>query len=172
MKVFLISGHAGSGKDEVASIISKTLPSTVITSLSKYIKLFAKETTSWNGTEDTKPRELLQSIGDTLRSIDINFLTSRLIKDLEVYEKLNIENVVISDIRLINEINYIKENTNHQVITIRVNSDTSKRYLTEREKNHKTETELDNYSNFDYIVKNNFDNKLKEDINNLLKGMK
>ena len=40
MRVFLISGKAGCGKNEVANIIKEELPNTVITAFSKYIKLF------------------------------------------------------------------------------------------------------------------------------------
>ena len=43
MKVILISGKAGSGKDEVAKLLKMYLGNTVITKLAKYIKLFSAE---------------------------------------------------------------------------------------------------------------------------------
>ena len=172
MKVFLIAGKAGCGKDEVAKLIKSKLDNTVITSLSKYIKLFALEWTDWNGNEDNKPREFLQTMGDKLRAIDKDYLTKRIYEDIEVYKKEEISNIVVSDVRLVNEINYFKNKSNLEVITIRVNCENSKRCLTDNEKCHITETELDKYNEFDYIIDNKFDKELEIQINNILEGMK
>ena len=75
MNLFLISGKAGSGKNEVALIIKESLDKTIITSFSKYIKLFALELTDWDGRDFDKPRQFLQEMGDKLRAIDEDFLT-------------------------------------------------------------------------------------------------
>ena len=171
MKIFLISGKAGSGKNEVASIIKENLGATVITSFSKYIKLFALEFTNWDGRDITKPREFLQNWGDTLTSIDENFLIDRLIDDFKVYET-KFDNVIISDVRLPYELEYIKENSGYEVITIRVNSNSSARSLNDDEKNHHTELDLDNYDKFDYIIENKFDNTLENNVKSMLEGMK
>ena len=171
MKIFLISGKAGSGKNEVASIIKENLGATVITSFSKYIKLFALEFTDWDGRDITKPREFLQNLGDTLRNIDENFLIDRLIDDFKVYET-KFDNVVISDVRLPHELEYIKENCGYEVITIRVNSNSSARNLNNDEKNHHTELDLDNYDKFDYIIENKFDDTLENNVKSMLEGMK
>ena len=162
MNLYLITGKAGSGKDYLANKLKERLDNVVITRLSKYIKIIAIELGLWDGNEDNKPREFLQNTGDLMRAIDTNFLTKRILDDIKIYKELGIENVIISDVRLINEINYIK-NSNYNVITIRVNSDKSNRVLTDSEKNHITETELDNYNDFDYIVdRNNIDNVIEE----------
>ena len=171
MKIFLISGKAGSGKNEVANIIKENLGATVITSFSKYIQLFALEFTDWDGRDITKPREFLQNLGDTLRGIDENFLIDRLIDDFKVYET-KFDNVIISDVRLPHELEYIKENSGYEVITIRVNSNSSARSLNDDEKNHHTELDLDNYDKFDYIIENKFDNTLENDVKSMLEGMK
>lgn len=171
MRLFLISGKAGSGKNEVANIIHDNLPKTVVSSLSKYIKLFATEMTTWQfNDENNKPRTFLQNIGDDLRNIDKNFLTKRLMEDIKLYKKYY-DNVILSDVRLINEIEYFQEQPDLEVITIRVNSNESKRNLTIEEKNHLTETELDNYQ-FDYVIENEFNVNLKEEVINILKGLK
>ncbi len=172
MRIILIAGKAGSGKNEVARLLRDNLDKSLITGFSKYIKLFALEFSNWDGKDINKPRELLQSIGDKLRAVDKNFLTSRLKEDIEVYKNENYENIIISDVRLINEINYFKELKEYNVITIRVNSHQSKRNLTEEEKHHHTELELDNYNDFDYIINNNFDDKLKDDVLKIVKGLK
>jgi len=172
MKVFLITGKAGCGKNEVANIIKSKLDNTVITGLSKYIKLFALELTNWDGSDDNKPREFLQTMGDKLRACREDYLTKRLLEDIEIYKREGISNVVISDVRLINEIEYFDNRDNIEVITIRVNCDNSKRCLTECEMNHHTETELDNYKGYDYIIENKFDKELEKEIDKILEGMK
>ena len=172
MRLFLVAGKAGSGKNEVAIFIKEILKNTVITSFSKYIKLFTLELTDWDGDDSNKPREFLQNMGDKLRAIDEDFLTKRILEDIEVYKREGISNVVISDVRLVNEIEFFKKIKDIEVVTIRVNSDTSRRNLTNDEKHHITEIELDNYNGFDYTVKNQFNDNLKEEIIKILEGMK
>ena len=170
MRVYLICGKAGSGKNEVAEIIKDYLGDAVITGFSKYIKLFATELTTWDGNDNDKPRAYLQNMGDTLRSIDLNFMTKRVYEDLKVYEHEGINNVIVSDVRLINEVNYFKEKNDIETIAIRVNSDISKRNRNEEEKHHITETELDNYDSFDYVINNQFDDSLKNEVIKILEG--
>ena len=172
MKVFLVAGKAGSGKNEVANIIKEELSNTVITAFSKYIKLFALELTDWDGDDSDKPREFLQNMGDKLRAIDEDFLTKRILEDIEVYKREGISNVVVSDVRLVNEIDYFKKLKDLEVIAIRVNSDNSMRKLTDSEKSHHTELALDNYNKFDYIIDNKFDDNLKIQVKEILEGMK
>ena len=169
MKIYLITGKAGSGKNYVAKKLKENLEDSVITSLSKYIKLFAIELGLWDGDDSNKPRTFLQTTGDLMRSINPNFLPKRLLEDIEIYRLLGIQNVIISDVRLINEIDYLKRSKD-TIITIRVNSNKSNRILSKEEQNHITETELDNYTNFDYIINN--DNNIDNEIEKILKGMK
>ena len=172
MRIFLIAGKAGGGKNEVANIIKEELPNTVITAFSKYIKLFALELTEWDGRDITKPREFLQNMGDKLRAIDEDFLTKRILEDLEVYKREGIENVVISDVRLVHELEYFKNLSGYDVIAIRVNCSNSTRELTDSEKSHHTETALDTYQAFDYVVYNDMNENLKKEIKEILEGMK
>ena len=107
MKIFLVGGKSGSGKGEVAKLIKEfyiyKLEESVITEFSKYLKLYATELTEWDGNPATKPREYLQNIGDLVRSMDSNFLISRMIEDIEVYKNY-VQNVIISDVRFPKEI--------------------------------------------------------------------
>ena len=171
MRVFLIAGKAGCGKNEVANIIKNKLDNTVITGFSKYIKLFALELTNWDGNDNNKPREFLQTMGDKLRACRKDYLTKRIYEDIEIYKNEGISNIVISDVRLIDEIEYFKDKEDLDVIAIRVNCDSSKRCLSNEEKKHITEIELDNYNGFDYIIENKFNEELEIQINNILEGM-
>lgn len=172
MRLFLIAGKAGSGKNEVAAIIKEYASHTVITSFSKYIKLFSLELTEWDGRDITKPRAFLQNMGDKLRAIDEDFLTKRIREDLEVYRQEKIENVVLSDVRLVHEVEYFKNLKNVETIAIRVNCDCCHRNLNASEKMHHTEIELDSYASFDYVIENRFDENLKKDVIKILEGLK
>lgn len=173
MQVILIAGKSGSGKDEVAKIIKsyyeKRNKKVVITRFSKYIKLFAMEMLDWDGSENTKPRKFLQDFGQEARKYNKNIFIERMLEDIALYEKYY-SIVIISDVRLIKEIEAFKSSLNG-VTTFHILSDKSKNKLTEDEKNHITEVELDNYENFDYTIKNNFDGTLKEEVIKILEGM-
>ena len=165
MKIILISGKAGSGKTSLAEEIKKQLPKTVVTNFSKYIKLFAMEMTDWDGNDINKPRTFLQEMGDTLRSININYLTDRLYNDMKVYEKYY-DYVIISDVRLINEIEYFKDKE-YPVVTIRIVNNDNRRHLDNDQMSHCTEIELDNYDKFDLVIEDNNIN-----INEVVEGLK
>ena len=170
MNIYLICGKAGSGKNEVANHLAENLDNTVVTGFSKYIKQFALELTDWDGTDSHKPRKFLQEMGDNLRAIDPDFLTKRMAEDIEVYASQGIQNVIISDVRLLHEIEYFKKIKKYNVITIRVNSEVSKRVLTEEQKEHHTETELDNYQGYDFVIVNAFDRSLYSEVERILEG--
>lgn len=172
MRIFLIAGKAGCGKNEVANIIKEKLGNSVVTGFSKYIKLFALELTDWDGRDFNKPREYLQNMGDKLRAIDEDFLTKRILEDILVYECEGITNVLISDVRLVHEVEYFKRQNKYEVICIKVNCNSCTRNLTDTEKNHHTELELDDYQGFDYIIENKFDDELGRDVEKILEGMK
>ena len=171
MKIFLIAGKSGSGKTEAAYIIKDALSKTVVTNLSKYIKIFALEMTEWDGDDHNKPRTFLQHMGDKLREIDKNFLTKRLLEDTEIYKQYY-DNIVVCDIRLKEEIEYIKNNTNNEVITILVKSNRLNDKLTDEEHNHKTENEFLEYDKYDYIVENNYDDNFKKEIDKIIERVK
>ena len=91
MRIFLIAGKAGSGKNVVAKLIKEyyiyKVEECAITSYSKYIKNFALELTDWDGTDANKPRDFMQHLGDVMRELDEDFLVSNMIKDITIYQK-------------------------------------------------------------------------------------
>jgi len=160
MKIFLIAGKSGSGKTEAAKLIKKNLDKTVVTNFSKYIKLFALEMTDWDGSDQNKPRTFLQQMGDRLRKIDKYFLPKRIMEDILIYEQ-DYDYLVICDVRMLDEINYIKEH-NEGVVTIMIEGKSSNK-LSLEEQNHCTENEFMNYD-YDYVIKNNYDDNFEKDI--------
>lgn len=166
MRIFLVAGKAGSGKGEIAKIIKEyyiyKLESCTITEYSKYLKSFAKELTDWDGNPNTKPRAYLQNLGDQIRSIDNKYFINNMLDDIKIYEKL-VNNLVISDVRMPDEIEDIKLNYDN-VYAIYVENQFSPSKLTIEEQTHVTETALENYQEFDYILANDKLETLKEKV--------
>lgn len=174
VKIIILSGKARSGKDEVGDIIVNYYKNKLVKKLSYayYLKQYVKSISNWDGLEDDKPRELLQTIGIDLikNKIDNKLLINRVIEDIKVYSYFY-DIIIITDARLIDEIEDIKKYFNN-VITIRINRDMDNN-LTNSEKNHITEIGLDNYNKFDYIINNNDDyNSLRKNIYEILEELK
>ncbi len=167
-KIFIISGKARSGKNEISKIIEKSYSNkkSITISFGYYIKDYAKRISDWDGSEDTKPRELLQHLGIELvrNKIDKRLFINRILQDIEIFSYFY-DIIIISDARLLDEITILKEKYPDSV-TIRVVRDNYDNKLTEEQKNHLTETDLDAFDGFDYIVEN--DENLEEKIIKIL----
>ena len=170
-KIFILSGKARSGKTETAKIIENHYKEKkcITISFAYYLKDYIKRITDWDGSEDTKPRELLQHIGIELikNNIDDKLLINRVLQDIEVFSFFY-DIIIISDARLVDEIESIK-NKYPNAISIRISSNDNNN-LTAEQKNHITETGLDNYNNFDYFV-NNYYSNLEQAIENILRSV-
>ena len=168
IKLFILSGKAGSGKDTVYSIIKKYYKNKKVINISfgYYIKDYVKRISSWDGNEKTKPRELLQSFGIDLvkKKIDSKLFIRRIIEDILVFSYFY-DIIVVTDVRLLDEIEMLKEKY-PDAISIRINRDFDNG-LSDSEKNHITEIALDNYDKFDYVVDN--DNQLEKKVFEILK---
>ena len=121
------------------------------------------------GTEETKPRELLQVLGtDIIRNkIDKDFFVNRTCEDIVIY-KYYFDVIIISDVRYPNELEEPQKRFQN-VTTIKVERPNFENDLTKKQKEHATETALDNYTNYDYIINNDGDlNDLNNKIENLI----
>ena len=169
-KIFVIAGKARSGKDTVASIIKEKINDKKIINLqySFYIKEYAKKISNWDGSEETKPRELLQKISSDLIKKELNkhnFFIDRQLEDLEIYSYFA-DIIIIPDVRFEKEIEVIKERYS-KVISIGVKRPNYQSELTKEQLDDITETSLDNYKEYDYLIIN--DESLKKLNINLLK---
>lgn len=164
IKLFILSGHASSGKNTVAKIIEKYYSDKkcITISFGQYIKEYAKNISDWDGNEETKPRELLQQLGIELIKNKINpkLFINRILDDIEVYSYFY-DIIIVSDARLLDEIEALKNKYNNS-ISIRIIRKCDNG-LTLKEKNHLTETDLDEFDNFDYVINNeNYDTLVME----------
>lgn len=159
-KIIVISGKASSGKSLSANIIKENTNNTILLAYADYLKMYAKNISGWDGSEDTKPRELLQQLGVELikNNINENMLINRIIEDIKVYSYFY-DYIVITDARFPNEIESIKKEFDN-VISVRINRNIYN--LDKKYQNHSTETGMDEYNNYDYVIDNNSDLKALE----------
>lgn len=162
-KIFIISGKARSGKNEISKIIERYYSNKkcITISFGYYIKDYAKRISDWDGSEETKLRELLQQLGIELvrNKIDKRLFIDRILQDIEIFSYFY-DIIIISDVRLLDEITILKENYPDS-ISIRVIRNNYDNKLTNEQKNHLTETNLDSYNDFNYIVNNDDNLELK-----------
>ena len=171
-KIYIICGKAKTGKDSVAKIISENVNNCVTLSITESLKYYAKLITDWDGSEETKPRDLLQELGIELikEQIDGKFLIRRIIEDIKILSYYK-ENIIISGVRLEEEIDEIKK-TYDNVIVIKVTRPDFDNELTTKQKEHITENDLNEYI-ADYNIVNNGELEvLEKKVIDILKGEK
>lgn len=157
-KIFIVAGKANSGKDTTCELIGNYIKlkglRVVNLQFSSYIKMYAKEITGWNGSEDTKPRSLLQELGTDIirKKISEDFFINRIIDDIKIYSYY-FDVITISDARFPKELDSIKNNFNN-VYKINIKRPNFENNLNEVQKAHETETALDNYNDYDYVLVN------------------
>ncbi len=160
-KIFLLAGTARSGKDTVGTIISdyyeKKGLKVVKLGFADYIKLYAKKITGWDGSDATKPRDLLQQLGtDVVREkINKDFFINRICEDILVY-KYYFDIIIITGARFPNELDIPKKRFDNLYITY-VKRPKYVNGLTKTQKAHISEHALDNYSNYDFLIVNEGD---------------
>ena len=176
MKIYLIAGKAGSGKSEVARYIKEYYiyqkQETAITEYSKYIKLFAREITGWDGTPANKPRDFLQGLGSYVRGElgEPKLFTRRMLEDMDIYSNY-VDVVVVSDVRYPLEIEEIKKEY-PDAVSILVINQFGQSNLTLEQQMHPSELALEDYDNFDYTIANDDSKTLKDKIFKILEGEK
>ena len=131
------------------------------------------EMTGWDGSEETKPRKLLQELGTDVIRNKLNkaemFITRQL-DDIEIYSYFY-DAIIVPDIRLPREIDSVREKFDN-VIVIKVNRINFETSLDTKEQTHVTETAMDNYDKIDYVVTNDTLEELEKDIYKIYKETK
>lgn len=177
MRIFLISGRARNGKDTTGNFLvdyfNKKNEKSVKTQYSKYIKMYTKDLTDWDGAEESKSlyRDFMIEIGTAVIREKMNqedFFVNRMIQDIEVYANY-VNNVIVTDVRLPIEIDNIKSHFNN-VYSIRVIREDYETELTKSQQNHRTETTLsDNEEYYDYLLKASTLEELENEVLKMIK---
>lgn len=164
MKIILINGSAGHGKDTFAELIFKMLSDRNldghILHFADYLKYCCNKYLGWDGNKHTpEGRSVLQRVGGEMRETYDNFWADtlfRLIKGIFNEDDF----IIIPDLRYVNEAdtayNYFSP---EEIITInisRINEDGSdyvNPFMSEDNKAHQSENDMKNYI-FDYYITN------------------
>lgn len=161
-----LSGKMGSGKSTAALLIKHHFPQFVEASFADPVKRITSIVTNTplelQYTQEGK-RTYIESFGMTIREVQQkigtecfrnNFHTDTWVICL-IDSIKNLEYVIVSDVRFLNEVQAIKQNGGHIIRIVRSN---------ETNDTHPSETQLDNHFDlFDYFIVNNGSIKSLED---------
>jgi len=177
--LIFILGKIGSGKDTAADYLNKKYNFTIL----RYGDIIKNMmiTAGWDGKKDIRGRKLMLDIGEAFRKWDenvfvkqmINLTTDNITIRFDDLENINTKRIVISDVRLPNEIFYYKKLLKERVVSFK---DTSVKMLGSNYNNSReideeiskdpTETSLDDYE-ADYFILNDQYTKLNTIYENL-----
>mgnify|MGYP003238027979 FL=1 len=128
------------------------------------------EMTDWDGSEESKPRDLLQELGTDVIRNKLNkaeMFIDRQLDDIEIYSYFY-DAIIVPDIRLPREIESVREKFDN-VVVIKVNRINFETSLDNKQQTHITEVAMDNYNDVDYVVTNDTLEGLEKDIYNIYK---
>lgn len=165
MKVILISGKAGHGKDTIGEIIKEKLEQknyrAIILHFADLVKFYASHYFNWDGNKGPEGRALLQEIGNnSFRRYDDCYwgrITAECAAVMGIF--FHYDFVIVPDTRYPNEIQVMKQ-YNNEVYCVRVQRFNEygliwdNPNLTEEQKQNEGEVALDNYKAFDKIIYN------------------
>lgn len=156
MKVVLISGKAGHGKDTAAQLMKNELESrgekVLIIKFGDAVKWFAREYYNWDGSKNIDGRNLLQYIGTQMMRTYDKYYWGRIVSEFIAANK-DFTYALIPDWRFYSEKEIILAD-NKKCYTIRIERPNFVNHnMTKAQLKHVSETELDNYK-FDWIISN------------------
>lgn len=177
MKIIMISGKSGHGKDSVARMMKTMLEEqnkrVLIIHFADLVKHYARDYYGWDNEKDEAGRALLQKIGTTMmRKYYPTYWAEIVGKFISVMGYWNeFDYCIIPDWRFKNEFStvYLHNFRINYIYKIRVNrQDYRNPAMTDEQFNHISETELDD-ADFDWVINNNGDlSLLKEQVQTAL----
>jgi len=186
MEIIGLMGHQGVGKNYIADVLLKHLPTknSIIIAFADHFKVdsICKHNCDYNkvfGEKDYETRRMLQKVGTEEgrnvfgENIWIN-VTETWIK---LFHERGVERFIICDVRFKNEADWIKKMNGILVkiiapkrYRIRLeNEANNNEELINKIKNHKSEIMIDEFSEYDIQIKNDIDDEL--DIDYLIKKL-
>ena len=176
MKVIMVAGAAGAGKDTFYELAKKHY-SCVRLAFADELKEIAYLDFKWDGEKDVKGRQLLIDIGTIGRKYDkdmwVNIVLDRILLEDEFQDALNwvneeIDFIIVTDFRYQNEYDVMRRClTNDQLITVKIRRPFMVSMLTPEQKQDESETGLVNFK-FDYNIPNVTLDAFENDIVELL----
>lgn len=155
MKVILISGKAGSGKDTAAQMLRHIYEDcgkrVLVAHFADLVKYIARTYFGWDGRKDEAGRALLQRVGtDEIRQAEPNFWCGFLTKLLSIYRD-RWDCVIIPDARFKNEVSD-ETWTGFDTVHLRIERSNNPNALHGAAAEHISETDLDDEEPDCYIL--------------------
>ena len=153
-RLFVLAGKARSGKDTTADYMEKHYKNKKIIRLmyGAWVKEYARMLSSWNGSEEDKPRELLQKIAIESREVNPNYTIKRMEEDINILKDYA-DILIITDARMPEEVLMPKEKFN-ETVTIKLERPNFGSPLSASQQKSLTEVALDNFDSYDYVLIN------------------
>ena len=109
-RLYVLAGKARSGKDTTADFMEKYYKDKKIIRLmyGAGVKIYATLLSSWNGSEEDKPRELLQRIAVDSRKVNPDYTIKRMEEDINILKDY-CDIIIITDARMPDEVLMPKE---------------------------------------------------------------
>lgn len=157
--ILLVSGKAGTGKTRACKELTEyvdTLGYLDFTTMhfAGELKTLAREKFGWDGIKNKKGRRLLQEIGKTGRNYDEDIWAKYLLAKIQQNPGMY-DFVFVDDWRFPNEGKYLAENSNFDVVTLRLHAPSREILKGTPEYLDASETALsDNFEDYDYNISN------------------
>lgn len=157
-----ISGKKGVGKNAGGSYLEVAHGFRQV-AFATYLKKMARKL-GWTGRKDETGRKFLQNLGTAVRANDPAFFINKVVQEIrKIRNATGSERFVVTDVRYINEIEWIKSQGGIVIRLWRTTED--------KEDQHSSEVELDGYEGFDdriEVIKGDY-NSLYRDLDEVLK---
>ena len=158
MKIILVSGQAGAGKDTFFEL-AETIVSARRIAFADELKEIAEENFNWDKEKDKAGRQLLIDIGRTARNYNENFWVNKVINKIKTilyypYLIALTDYIVVTDWRYQNEYERMKDAFGKDnVISLRIERESFQSTLTPEQKKDQSEVDLENFP-FDFVIEN------------------
>lgn len=173
MKIFLLAGKAGCGKDLLGRYMKRQYDfnghNACILHITTPLYEYAKNYFSWDGNMTNKPRQFLQEMGIEIIQKKLGkkyFLIDRLCEDIDILKNF-FDVFIITDGRLIFEFEELKRRFPELKIIHVIREDYDNK-LSADEKKHITEVEMEEYHDYDYLVRNTSKDRLLEEADKII----
>lgn len=158
MKIILVSGQAGAGKDTFFEL-AETIVSARRIAFADELKEIAEENFNWDKEKDKAGRQLLIDIGRTARNYNENFWVNKVINKIKTilyypYLIALTDYIIVTDWRYQNEYERMKDAFGKDnVISLRIERESFQSTLTPEQKKDQSEVDLENFP-FDFVIEN------------------
>ncbi len=173
--IYLIAGRGRSGKNTFGQYLKEELEKrgrkVCSIELMRTLKGYCRDYFGWDGSDETKPRDLLQQLGTEIIREKMNmplFHIHRLQEDISVLSNF-FDDFIVDDVRFPIEIEEIRKKYDS---TVAISIEREGKYssgMTEKQASHITETALIGYDGYDYKIINRTLEGLQKDAEKVIK---